>query len=101
VKGPDEKTSVKAPRNVSKESASKLEDSTKPQIPESFAFDSRALHSGNKQGLKMATQVAAPKVEAKAAAAEAAPRLNSSEGPKRWPFEPPARPRDFKSREDR
>ncbi|KAG0557342.1 hypothetical protein KC19_11G122000 [Ceratodon purpureus] len=103
VKIPDEKT-YQAPRNVSKESTGMLqlnivEDSTKPQRPESFTSDSRALHSGNKQGLKVATQVAATKVDV--VDAEATSKMNSNEGAKRWPFEPPARPRNFKSREDR
>lgn len=98
MKNPDERT-IKAPRNVSRESTSKLqvhvvEDSTKSQLPESFTFDSRASHNGNRQGLKMAAQVATK-------AEPSAPKVNSNEGAKRSPFEPPARPRDFKSREDR
>lgn len=72
---------------------------------ESFSFaaiDSRALHSGIKQqgSAKMGTQVASRVVDVVASSA-ATPKLSSNEAAKGWPFEQPARPRDFKSREDR
>ena len=103
VKSLDEKITLKGPKNARKESTTKpqvnMEDSTKPQLPESLMFDSRSLHNGNKQGLKMASQVATTKIEA--FVAEAGPKMSSKEGAKRGPFEPPVRSRDFKSREDR
>ena len=68
------------------------------QRPGSGKFDSRTLQSGNKQGVKTATQVT---TKAEAAAAQSTSKLSSNDGAKGWPFEQPARPRDFKSREDR
>jgi len=94
----DEEERIETPSTTSKFlHEEKVNVASLVQRPESGSFDFRTLHSGNKQGVNMATPVTA-KADA---AAESTSKLSSSEGSKGWPFEQPIRPRDFKSREDR
>ena len=99
------KTAPGDERRVKGAARSKVED-------ECSEMDPLGMHNGNKQGgLKSTVAPAVTSSLGEEGAAPAAPAAGDggagddaesvSEGAKRWPLEPSARPRDFKSREDR
>lgn len=96
---PSDEEGIETPKSSTKHlSVETVNVASLLERPRSGKFDSRTLHSGNKQGVKTATQVTS---KAEAAAAQSTSKLSSNDGTKGWPFKQPARPRDFKSREDR
>lgn len=95
---PTAEEGIETPRFSKRYSAEKVNIASLLQRPESGTLNSRTLHSGNKQGVKIGAQVL---VQAEDAAVQSTPKLSSSEREKGWPFEQPLRSRDFNSREER